>query len=182
VPILNPKRHKQSSRTKTLTRRQERLFSRLKLGGNQWLRIAYENVTLELQASRKSDRMTEETAILRTGKSKQFFNFVKSKTKEIPPIPTLRLPDSDAEYQTAAAKSEAFSDFFASVFSTDNGSSLNFGSRTQNELNRVVFTEQNVLNSIKNCNSSFAAGPDGFHSFFSNTDWSPDSGPLSPHI
>jgi hypothetical protein len=100
------------------------------------------------------------------GKIETVFNFVKLKTKENPPIPTLRMPDTDAEYQTAAAKSEAFSEFFASVFSTDNGISLNFGSRTQRKLDRVVFTEQKVLASIKNCKSSFAAGPDGLHSFF----------------
>jgi hypothetical protein len=130
------------------------------------LRTRYENVTLELEASRKADRMREETAVLRNGKSKQFFNFVKSKTKENPPIPTLLMPGIDAEYQTPAAKSEAFSDFFASVFSTDNGIPMNFGIRTQNKMNRVVFTEQKVLAAIKNSNSSFAAGPDGLHSFF----------------
>ena len=89
---------------------------------------------------------------------KKLYAFVKSKKQTQSTVPDL--VHAGVKCTTDAEKCEAFSSFFSSVYTEDDGSLPNFPPRTTQHLQNISINTYHVLNAIHALKAKFSTGPD----------------------
>ena len=95
---------------------------------------------------------------------KQFWHYVKSKSNPNREFPTL-VDMEGKTYTDDRGKAELFNEYFSSVFTAEDTSSIpSCGTVTDIELSEVPIDPEIVLKYLQKINISKSAGPDGIHS------------------
>ena len=101
---------------------------------------------------------------------KQFWKYANSKTKVKDSIPDLDIPGTDDETgkfestKTDKEKANVLSDFFSSVFTTENKQNIPpFEKLTDHILENLKTTQEMVLKKLKALKTNKSQGPDGIH-------------------
>ena len=95
---------------------------------------------------------------------KQFWHYVKSKSKQNRDFPKL-VDDDGTILQSDIDKADLFNKYFASVFTTEDLSSIpNPSFQSKVELHGITINPEVVLIQLRKLNTSKAAGPDEIHS------------------
>ncbi len=177
--IKDQSRKRHSKRIKQLHAK-KRAAHRAKKNDSRNLQKAQKlrKATKALKSAIKKHALDTETKILENSSVKQFYNYATSKFKAKSNVPPLKhqaeVIENDAE------KAGLLNEFFASVFTVDDGhippvSPLNLQSCLQN----VNFEPEMITKMIQTFNNSFSMGPDGYPPFFLKKIAWPLSIPLS---
>ena len=95
---------------------------------------------------------------------KQFWRYVKSKSHSNRDFPKL-VDDDGKVFKTDSEKANLLNNYFVSVFTTENLSSIPTPSfQSESELSEIVINPDVVLKQLNKLNTSKAAGPDEIHS------------------
>ena len=97
-------------------------------------------------------------------KPKLFWNYVRSRLSSRQPIPTLKTDDGRAT--TDQSKAQVLNDFFVSVFTIEDVSSIpERSSVTEANLDSIHVTAEMVNKKLRNLNPNKSPGHDGIHSY-----------------
>ena len=143
-----------------------RLWRRYKHTKSHYDRTRYVRTKNSLRSLTRNLRRTFESKLAKDLKTspKKFWSYVKSRTKSRIKIPSLRRADGSVA-STSSEKAEALNNFFSSVFTKENLSTI---PRTEqeflgNRLNAFVITPEAVLKKLQDLNPGKTPGPDGWH-------------------
>ena len=104
-----------------------------------------------------------ESSVINSRNSKCFFNYVNKKLHSCSTSEPLINADG-TKCIDDSKKSNILNDFFASVYTNDNGSMLTLPKKTVNTSGHIIFTPFAVSRAIQKIKSSGSAGPDGLAS------------------
>ena len=110
-------------------------------------------------------RANEEEDVVNKQNSKCFFRFLNSRLKNSKTAPFL-IDDSNVTYSDDNEKAEFFNNYFASVFTNDNGLSPYITYQDTPVIEKIVFDENSVFLALKNTNASLSVDPDGLCAYF----------------
>jgi len=110
-------------------------------------------------------RINEEQELFKSKDMSKFFKFVNARLKNAKTASFLKNDDGTILHDDFE-KANLFNEYFASVFTTDDGILPNLYARTDDELDNVEFSEETVFKAVKAMKSSFSIDPDGLCSFF----------------
>ena len=111
----------------------------------------------------------EQNEIAKSSKTnpKKFWNYVKSKTKSSSSIGDLKYKNTNGDECTAKTnidKSDAFCNYFSSVFTRENDDDFEkLECKQANEMPDIVFTVENIKLKLQNLNVNKSSGPDNIH-------------------
>ena len=108
-----------------------------------------------------------EIAKLSKNNPKKFWNYVKSKTKSFSSIGDLKYKNKNGKEciaKTNVDKSDAFCNYFSSVFTRENDDNFEkLESKQINEMTDIVFNVENIKLKLQNLNVNKSSGPDNIH-------------------
>jgi hypothetical protein len=124
----------------------------------------YQYTIAQHNCSKAINRFHEakEMEMLRKNNLKSFYNFVNKKTSNRSVIGDIRCPDGSMT-SDVRKKCDIFNEFFASVFTIDNGSSPPMASRQSSDrlkLTSILFTPDLVFSALRNLKPSTTVGSD----------------------
>ena len=92
--------------------------------------------------------MNEEKQLFKSKDLSKFFKFVNARLKNSKTTPFLNNGNGTDIYEDIY-KANLFNDYFASVFTTDNGLLPYFNVRSEGSLHHVIFSEEIVFQALK---------------------------------
>jgi len=105
----------------------------------------------------------KELQLIRKNNLGSFYNFINKKLKSNIFINNIRSPSGDL-ITNSKDQASIFNNYFASVFTNDNGATPSINPRvdTQNTfIDSVKFTPDSVFNALKHLKPTTSSGPDG---------------------
>ena len=121
--------------------------------------LASRRVTVSLL----KDRKAFEDCLARKVNSKRFYTYVRSILKPKVKISSILNNGNIVQYEKVIA--HLFNDYFASVFTVDNGIRYTFPNLTDHSLPMINFDEQKICRALKSLPLKFSVGPDGISSY-----------------
>lgn len=130
-------------------------------------KIAYKEAEKNCSRAINKFHTAKETELLRKNNLGSFYKFINSKIKSSHRIESIRCPDGSLSNDNRT-KSEIFNNFFASVFTKEDGNKpgLDYRGPPGINLNNVPFTPGIVLSALKTLKPSNSVGPDGIPNVF----------------
>ena len=126
----------------------------------------YADITKQVDAAILNHYSEQEKDLLKKGYSvKLFYNFVNKRLNIRKPIPDLDV--NGTAISDAKEKGELFNNFFASVFTTDNGI-LPQQAESQNfqDYPQISFDRSKIVTALCKLKPTFSVGPDGLCAYF----------------
>ena len=143
-----------------------KLWKRYKKSGTHYDRNRYLRVKNDLRSTTRRQRLEFENNIAQNIKSdpKQFWAYVKSRTKTKCKIPTLT-GENGTKACTVSEKAEALNNFFSTTFTDENLTNIpdETGEILENFPDSFEITAESVQKQLEKLNQNKSPGPDGWH-------------------
>ena len=129
--------------------------------------LLYKSIAKQCSNAIKNFHTTKELELIRKHNLGSFYNFVNKKLNTPFDIRQIKKPDGELTNNPNEI-AEIFNNYFASVFTTDNGSTPVITPRVADDttLTSIVFTPHIIERTLKSLNPSTSAGPDGLPNIF----------------
>jgi len=130
-------------------------------------RTKFREISKKYEKAVKEFHARTEREIIESGNLGRFFNYVNSKSQCKMTIPPLKLPDGSLTVDNSK-KCDLLNDYFASVFTRDDGIVSDFSRRVPADvgLHTVLFSYEQVVKTLKKLPSKTSLSPDGFPALF----------------
>ena len=153
--LLHIKRKRHAWNKYLATRRTDDFeeYKRVRNGTNDYVKTSKRNYERSISQKVKNE-------------PKQFWRYVKSKTKSVSGVSNLKNEDG-VFAKSEAEKAELLNNFFSSVFTKENLETLPEGTDKEvlSDLEDIVISESEVLKLLKELDASKAMGPDNINPF-----------------
>jgi hypothetical protein len=140
-----------------LHKRQELLHKKWKVNPTQENRNRWLEAAKESRKSRRRDAFSHDTRVLESGSDRKFWKFVSNRWKPKSDISVIE--HDGAPITDTALKVELFNEYFASVYTKDNGIALPVA-HVRECIDFVVFDSETVLKHLKGVKPKFSCGRD----------------------
>ena len=123
----------------------------------------YKPVAVKCSSAINKYHAAKELELIRKNNVGSFYNYVNEKLSSSTVISDIRQPDGSSLCTDNVDKCTVFNDFFASVFTSDNGTNPDLSSRVDSKeihLDSVTFTPELVYATLKRLKPTTSAGPD----------------------